>query len=56
MTWGEEVHSVIERRDATTLRRMAEEARKQETRMFLNLLAGMMDQRPKKSTQLKRTA
>ena len=42
MTWGEELHSAIERRDATTLRRMAEEARKEETRMFLNLLAGMV--------------
>jgi hypothetical protein len=44
MTWGEELHSAIERRDATTLRRMAEEARKKETRIFLALLAGMIDQ------------
>ena len=31
MTWGEELHVTIERRDATALRRMAEEARKQGT-------------------------
>jgi hypothetical protein len=56
MTWGEELHSTIERRDAAALRKMAEEARKEETRMFLNLLAGMINQPPKKTTRLKRTA
>ncbi len=56
MTWGEELQTAIERRDAATLHKMAEEARKEETRMFLDLLAGMLDQQPKKSTQLKRTA
>jgi len=35
---------------------MAEEARKEGTRMFLNLLAGMVEQQPKKTAQLKRTA
>jgi hypothetical protein len=35
---------------------MAEEARKEETRILLNLLAGMMDRQRKKSTQLRRTA
>jgi hypothetical protein len=49
MTWGEELHRTIKLRDATALRRMAQKARKEETRMFLNLLAG---QRPKKTTQL----
>jgi len=56
MTWGEELRSAIERRDAPTLRRMAGEARREETRMFLDLLAGMIDRQTKKTTQLKRTA
>ena len=56
MTRGEEIHTAIERRDATALRRMAEEARTEETRMLLNLLAEVIDQQPKKTTQLKRTA
>lgn len=56
MTWGQKLHSTIERRDATALRRMADEAQKEETRLFLNLLAGMIEQRAKKATQLKRTA
>ena len=56
MTWGQKLHSTIERRDASALRRMAEEARKEETRLFLNLLAGMIEQQAKKATQLKRTA
>ncbi len=55
MTWGEELQTAIERRDAATLHKMAEEERKEETRMFLDLLAGMLDQ-PKKNTQLKRSA
>jgi hypothetical protein len=56
MTWGEELHSAIERRDATALRKMAVQAQREGTRMFLNLLAGMMNHQPKKTTQLKRTA
>jgi hypothetical protein len=56
MTWGEKLHSAIGRRDATALRSMAEEARKEGTRMFLNLLADLIHQPPKKATQLKRTA
>ncbi len=56
MTWGQELHSTIERRDATALRRMADESRKEETRLFLNLLAGMIEQQPNQGTQLKRTA
>ncbi len=55
MTWEQKLHSTIERRDATALRRMADEAQKEETRLFLNLLAGMIEQQPKQ-TQLKRTA
>jgi len=55
MTWWKEIQTAIEQRDATVLRKMAEEAQK-ETRMFLNLLAGMIDPQPKKSTQSKRTA
>jgi hypothetical protein len=35
---------------------MANETDKEETRLFLNLLAGMIEQRPNKATQLKRTA
>lgn len=42
MTWWKEIQTAIEQRDATVLRKMAEEAQK-ETRMFLNLLAGMID-------------
>ncbi len=56
MTWGEKLQTAIERRDPATLHKMAEESRKEETRMFLDLLAGMLDQQPKKSTQLKRSA
>jgi len=56
MTRGEEIQTAIERRDATTMRRMAEGAQKEETRMFLSLLAGMISQQLKKTTQLKRTA
>jgi hypothetical protein len=56
MAWGEKLRSAIELRDATALRRMADEAQKEGTRMFLNLLAGMIDQQPKRTTHLKRTA
>ena len=47
MTWGEEVETAIERRDAPTLHRMAEEAQKEETRMLLTLLAGMIVRPPR---------
>ncbi len=56
MTWEQELHSTIERRDATALRKMADEAQKEQTRLFLNLLAGMIEQQPNRGTQLKRTA
>ena len=56
MTWEQRLHNTIERRDATALRRMADEAQKKETRLFLNLLAGMIEQHPNKPTQLKKTA
>ena len=42
MTWWKDIQTAIEQRDATVLRKMAEEAQK-ETRMFLNLLAGIID-------------
>jgi len=56
MTWGEELYKTIERRDATALRSMADKAQREETRLFLKLLAGMIEQQPKTPTQLKRTA
>ena len=56
MTWGEKLRSAIELRDATALRRMADEAQKEGTRMFLNLLAGLIEHQPKKTTQLKKPA
>jgi flagellar biosynthesis chaperone FliJ len=56
MTWGEELRSAIRQRDATALHKMTEEARKEETQMFLNLLADLIHQQPGNVTQLKRTA
>jgi len=57
MPGGEDIHTLIERQDSTALRQMAGEARKPEARMFLALLADMVDQQQKKkSIQLKRTA
>lgn len=56
MTWEQKLHSAIERRDATALRRMADEAQKEETRLFLSLLAGMIEQQPKQGPPLKRIA
>jgi hypothetical protein len=56
MTWAQKLQSTIERRDATALRRMADEAQKEDTRIVLNLLAGMIEQQPKQTTQLKSTA
>jgi len=57
MPGGEDIHTLIERQDSTALRQMAGEARKPEARMFLALLAEMVNQQQKKkSIQLKRTA
>jgi hypothetical protein len=56
MNWGEEFHSTIARRDVAALRRMADEAEKEEIRLFLNLLAAMIEQQPQTATQLKRSA
>jgi ribosomal protein S7 len=56
MPGEKDIHTMIDRRDSVALRRMAEEARKPETRMFLALLAEMIDQQRKKSMRLKRTA
>jgi len=56
MPGEEDVHAMIERGDSAALRRMARTARKQEAQTFFALLAEMIDQQQKKSTQLKRTA
>jgi hypothetical protein len=56
MLGGEDIHIMIERGDSTALRRIAGETRKQEARMFLALLAEMIDQQRKKNMQLKRIA
>jgi len=56
MTRGDGIDSAIERRDATALRRMAEEVLEEETRMLLELLAGIIDRQPKRITPLNRTA
>jgi len=56
MTWAEKLHDAIERHDVTALRRMADETQKEDTRIFLNLLAGIIQQQTKEATQLKRTA
>ena len=53
---GGEIGTLIARQDGAALRQMAGEARKPEARMFLALLAEMVDQQQKKSIQLKRTA
>ncbi len=52
MTRGEEIRTAIQRRDTATLRRMADEARRQEDRAFLALLAEFVDQYPGPRTQL----
>lgn len=41
---GKDLHTAIERRDSATLRKMAQTAQKETTRMFLNLLADFLDQ------------
>ena len=56
MNWGDSVYRAIEQRDAAALCRMAEEADREETRMFLNLLADLVGRQSKKSTSLKKTA
>ena len=56
MPWGEDIYEMIERRDSAALRRMAEETRKQETRMFLALLAEMIDRQREENMQFKMTA
>ena len=56
MPGGKDIHTLIQRHDSAALRTMAETAQKQETRMFLALLAEMIDQQRKKSMRWKRTA
>lgn len=51
MTRGEEIRTAIQRRDTATLRRMADEARRQEDRTFLALLADFVDLRPQPSAR-----
>ena len=42
-TWGRQVHDAIARRDAAALRRMAASAEREESRMWLTLLARMLE-------------
>jgi len=41
--WGRQVHDAIARRDAVALRRMAACAEREESRMWLTLLARMLE-------------
>ncbi len=41
--WGQQIHDAIARRDAATLRRMAAAADREEGRMWLALLARMLE-------------
>ncbi len=41
--WGREVYDAIARRDASMLRRMAADADREETSMWLRLLARMLE-------------
>lgn len=41
--WGRQIHDAIARRDAATLRRMAASADREEGRMWLTLLARMLE-------------
>ena len=41
--WGRQVHDAIARRDTATLRRMAASADREEGRMWLTLLARMLE-------------
>ena len=56
MAWGQETQTAIEQYDAATLRRIADEVRKEKTIALLDLLAGMIDRQPKRTTQSKRMA
>ena len=56
MTWGEKLQTAIEQRNPTVLRRMAEEARREETQIFLRLVADLMRQKPNRRTPLRKTA
>jgi len=46
MNQGEQICNAIQQRDSATLRRMADEARRQEDRMFLALLAQLVEREP----------
>ncbi len=52
MTRGEEIRTAIQRRDTATLRRMADEAPRQEHREFLALLAELVDRHPEPRAQI----
>ncbi|MFZ3213394.1 MAG: hypothetical protein WA188_17975 [Terriglobales bacterium] len=41
--WGRKIHDAIARRDSATLRRMAASADREESRMWLTLLARMLE-------------
>ena len=49
MNRGEQIRTAIRHRDSAMLRRMADEARRQEDRTFLALLADLVDLRPEPS-------
>jgi hypothetical protein len=55
MKWGEDVHTAIQRGDAVALRFMAKKELKPQARMFLTLLADILD-RFEKDAPLKKTA
>jgi hypothetical protein len=48
MPSSKDIFTAIERRDSGGLRRMAQRAQKEETRMFLSLLADVVEQDLKK--------
>ena len=50
---GENIHRAIKRRDSMALRKMAEQARQETTRLFLHLLADLIERDLKR---LKKTA
>jgi hypothetical protein len=56
MARGKDIHTAIELRDAAALRRMAEQAQRQETQIFLKLLAGMIDRNLTQGVQLTKSA
>lgn len=49
MNWGEQIRIAIQHREPATLRRMADEARREEDRTFLALLAELVELRPEPS-------